>query len=80
MKNLDRRFYVKTSFRFIFYLYKTLNGNQNNWIHDMSTRRFLIETLLHTYNARHTKLISDFSFTYITHKLKEHLVRAFTIS
>ena len=30
MKNLDRRFYVKTSFRFIFYLYKTLNGNQNN--------------------------------------------------
>ena len=46
----------------------------------MSTRRFLIETLLHTYNARHTKLISDFSFTYITHKLKEHLVRAFTIS
>ena len=35
----------------------------------MSAKGFLIEILLHT-----------FLFTYITHKLQEHLVRTFTIS
>ena len=29
-----------------------LNGNQNNWICDMSIRDFLIETLLHIYNVQ----------------------------
>ena len=40
----------------------------------MSTRGFLIEVLLHRYNAEHT----FFLFTYVTHKLKEYLVGTFT--
>ena len=40
----------------------------------MSTTGFLIEILLDRYNTEHTKIIFFF-FTYITHKLKEHLVR-----
>ena len=46
----------------------------------MFARGFLIEILLHRCNAEHTKIISAFLFTYITHKLKEHLVRTFTVS
>ena len=38
--------------RFIFWLQETLNRNQNNWISDISTRGFLIEMLLHTYNVQ----------------------------
>ena len=45
----------------------------------MSTRGFLIKILLHRCNAEHTKIISAFLFTYITHKLKENLVRTFTV-
>ena len=44
----------KTSARFIF-LQGTMNGNHNNWICDISTRGFLIEILLHIYNAQQTK-------------------------
>ena len=46
----------------------------------MSTRVFLIEILLRRYNAEHTKIISAFLFSYITHLLKEHFVRTFTVS
>ena len=46
----------------------------------MSTRGFLIEILLHRYNAEHTKINSVFLSTYITHKLKENLIRTFTVS
>ena len=46
----------------------------------MSTRGFLTEILLPRYNAEHTKIISAFLFTYITHKLKEHSVGRFTVS
>ena len=46
----------------------------------MPTRGFLIEILLHRYNAEHAKMISVFLFTYITHSIKEHLVRTFTVS
>ena len=46
----------------------------------MSARGFLIKILLHRYNAEHTKIISVFLFTYITHSLKEPLVRTFTVS
>ena len=35
----------------------------------MPTRGFLIEILLHIYNAQQTKVISDFLFTLITYKL-----------
>ena len=35
----------------------------------MSTRGFLIEILLHKYNAKQTEVISDFLFTFITYKL-----------
>ena len=45
----------------------------------MSARGFLIEILLHICNAEHKKIISAFLFTYVTHKLKEHLVRTFTV-
>ena len=38
----------------------------------MPTRGFLTEVLLHRWNGEHTKIISDFLFIYITHKLKEH--------
>ena len=51
-----RGFMQKTSVRFIFCLQETLeikiNGNQNNWICDMSTRGFPIEILLHIYNVQ----------------------------
>ena len=46
----------------------------------MSTRDFLIEILLHIYNVKQTELISRFIFTFITHKLSEHLVGVFTVS
>ena len=46
MKKLDGGFTWKASVRFIFFLQRTMNGNQNNWIY-MSTRGFLIEILLH---------------------------------
>ena len=45
----------KTSVRFIFFLEGTMNGNQNNWICDMSTRAFVIEILLHIYNVQQAK-------------------------
>ena len=35
----------------------------------MTTRGFLIEISLHLYNVQQTELISDFLFTFITHKL-----------
>ena len=47
---------------------------------DMSTRCFLAKTLLQRYNAKRTEIISGFLFTFITHKLLEHLVRVFTVS
>ena len=40
----------------------------------MSTRSFLIEILLHIYNVQQTEVIAGFLFTFITHKLCEHLV------
>ena len=54
-KRLRRGFTWKTSVRIMFCLLETLNGNQNNWICDMSTRGFLIEILLHIYNVQQTK-------------------------
>ena len=37
----------------IYFVYrKTLNGKQNNWMGDMSTRDFLIEILLRKYNVK----------------------------
>ena len=73
-------FIWKTSVRFIFCLQGTLNGNQNNWTCDMSTSCFVIEILLHIYNIPQTEVISGFLFTFITHKLWEHLVGVFTVS
>ena len=75
-----RRGTLQTLVRFIFCLQETLNGNQNNWICDMSTRGFLIEILLHIYNVQQTEVISGFLFTFITHKLWEHLVGVFSVS
>ena len=46
----------------------------------MWTRGFLIKILLYRHNSEHAKIISAFLFAYITHELKEHLVRTFTIS
>ena len=80
MKKLEGGFTWKTSVRFIFCLQETLNGNQNNWICDMSTRSFLIEILLHIYNAQQIEVISGFLFTFIPHKLWEHLVGVYTVS
>ena len=45
----------KTLVGFMFCLQETTNGNQNNWLCDMSTRGFLIEILLHIYSAQQTK-------------------------
>ena len=45
-----------------------MNGNENNWICDMSTRGFLIEILLHIYNAQQA-VMSGFLFIFIIHKL-----------
>ena len=58
MENLDGGLYIKTSVRFIFFIQETLNGNQNNWVCDMSTRGFLIEILLHIHNIQQTELTS----------------------
>ena len=46
----------------------------------MSRIDFLIEILLHIYNVQQTEVISGFLFTFITHKLWEHLAGVFTIS
>ena len=46
-KSRRESFTWKTLVRFIFCLQETMNGNQNNWICDMSTRGFLTEILLH---------------------------------
>ena len=50
--------------RYMFCLQETMNGNQNNWICDMSTRGFLIEILLHICNVQQTDVISGFLFTW----------------
>ena len=39
-----------------------------------------IETLLNIYNVQQTEVTSGFLFTFITHKLWEHLVGVFTVS
>ena len=78
MKSIDGGFTWKTSVGFIFCLEEALNGNQNYWICDMSTSRYLIEILLHNYKAQQTKVVSVFLFTLITHELWEHLVELFT--
>ena len=44
----------------------------------MSTRDFLIEILLHRYHVQQAEVIAGFLFAFITHKLYEHLVKAFT--
>ena len=46
----------------------------------MSTRGFLIETLLQIHNVQQAEVVSGFLFTFITHKLWEHLVEDFTVS
>ena len=46
----------------------------------MSTRGFLIEILLYIYHVQQAEKISGFLFTFITHKLLEHLVGVFTVS
>ena len=46
----------------------------------MSTRGSLIEILLHIYNVQQAEVIFGFLFTFITHKLWEHLVGVFTVS
>ena len=46
----------------------------------MLKRDFLIEIFLHIYNGQQTEVISGFLFTFITHKLWEHLVGVFTVS
>ena len=69
MKNLDGGFAWKTSVTFIFCIKEILNGKQNNWIYDMSTRTFLIEILLHRYIVQQIQVISGFLFTFVTHKL-----------
>ena len=51
VKARRRDFTWKTLVRFIYFFQGTMNGNQNNWICDMSTRGFLIEILLHIYHA-----------------------------
>ena len=79
-KKLDGGFMWKTLVRFIFCLSETLNGNQSNWICDLSRRGFLNEILLHRYYVQQTEVISSFLFSFITHKLQEYLVRAFTVS
>ena len=83
MKNLQEEFTWKTLhrlYRSIFCLQETLNGNQNNWISDMSTRGFLIEILLHIYNVQQAEVIAGFLFTFITQKLWGHLVGVFAVS
>ena len=46
----------------------------------MSTKGFLIEILLHRYNVQQTDVMPGFLFTFITHKLKDHLFGVFTAS
>ena len=49
-------------------------------IHHMPTRDFLIEILLHRYNAEHTKIIFFIYSLILLTNLKKHLVRTFTVS
>ena len=53
---------------------------QSNEICDMSTKGLLIEILCHRYHLQPTKVISGFLFIFITHRLQENFVGAFTVS
>ena len=53
---------------------------KNKWICDMSTRGSLIDILLHVHNEQQTEVIFGFLLTFITPKLREHLVGVFTAS
>ena len=46
----------------------------------MSTKGLLIEILCHRYHLQPTKVISGFLFIFITHRLQENFVGAFTVS
>ena len=46
----------------------------------MFTKDFLIEISLQRYIMHQTEVISGSLFTFITHKLQQHLVRVFTVS
>ena len=52
-----------------------MNGNQNQ-------RAFLIEILLHIHikDRCNDKVISGVLFTFIIHKLRQHLLGVFTVS
>ena len=67
----------KTSVRFIFCLQETLNGNQNNWICDMSTTGFQIEILLHIYNVQQTEVISGFYYYFYYSQVMRTVGRSF---
>ena len=56
MKKLDGgTLREKLQLHLYFFLQGTMNGNQNKWICDVSTRGFLIEILLHIYNVQQAK-------------------------
>ena len=63
---------MKNSVRFIFCLKETLNGKQNNWMCNMSTRCFLVEILLQRHDVEQTEVVYDFLFIFI--------IRGFTVS
>ena len=60
----------------LFCLQETLNGNQNNWICDISTRSFLIEILLHKYNVDQTEVI----FVHFYYSQIMRTFKVFTVS
>ena len=77
-KNVKARrghFTWKTSVRFIYFFQGRMNGNQNNWICDMSTRGLLIEILLHIYHAVERNNLWLFIYFYYS-----QIIRTFTRS
>ena len=72
MKNRDGGFEVKN----FSYTYSFFTGS-----HCMESK--VIEygiILLHKYKLQQTEVIYRLLFTFVTHKLQEHLVRTFTFS
>ena len=63
------------------YVYrKTLHWEQTNWTCDIWITGWPIQNLLHIYKVEQAAIIPRLLFTFIAHKLQEHLLGTFMLS
>ena len=69
------------NFKVYVYVYrKTLHWEQINWICDIWITGWPIQNLLHIYKVEQAAIIPRLLFTFIAHKLQEHLLGTFMLS